>query len=176
MPVNLDALKEARNKPIKFIVLLRDVLEILASFIDFSRRQPDAFVNRFWAKTDEEKYDLLMDQESPIVKELMAVEHLMEPQNEGMSLFLEYDDLVSQPQEIIENIYDFLGVPRFSHQFGTLEQFTVNQRPYDDQHLGEGLHRVKTDGIQKTERRVEDFLPSSVIQKYGHLNVWKNNS
>ena len=45
-PVNLKFLKETRSN-IKIIVLVRDVIEVLGSFIDWSNREPTAFVNRF---------------------------------------------------------------------------------------------------------------------------------
>ena len=45
MPINLKFLKETR-KNIKIIILVRDIIEVLASFMRFSQRSSDAYINR----------------------------------------------------------------------------------------------------------------------------------
>ncbi len=170
----LTFLKESRRRPIKMIVLTRDIVDVLASLIDFSRRQPDSYLNKFWANSIEEKCDLLMVEGGLISMELEAIRNMMKPENAGLSLFVDYDDLVVRPREVVTGIYEFLGIPHFEHRFDRLEQFAVNNMRYDDSFMGDGLHRVKTDSIEKTRRRAEDVLPAAVIAKYGQLDFWKN--
>ena len=76
MPINLKFLKEVQDE-IKIIVMVRDVEEILASFIKWSQREPTSFVNRYAAKTVEEKCDMLMNTDGQIVKELIGIKHLL---------------------------------------------------------------------------------------------------
>ena len=72
MPINLKFLKEVQDE-IKIIVLVRDVEEILASFIKWSQREPTSFVNQYGVKTVEEKCDMLMNKDGQIIKELVGV-------------------------------------------------------------------------------------------------------
>ena len=109
MPPNLNFLKHTR-KNIKIIVLVRDIIEVLASFVRWSQREPTAFINKH-AKTVEEKCDKLMNHEGVIVKELIAVKHLLRDENKGLYKIIEYNDLVKYPKKIINSIYDFLEIP-----------------------------------------------------------------
>ena len=48
-PSNLKYLKKYFDGELKFIVLVRDVLEVLQSFLKHSKENKNSFVNRFWA-------------------------------------------------------------------------------------------------------------------------------
>lgn len=43
---------------------------------------------------------------------------------------------------------------------------------YDDTEVGENLHKIKENGLQKI---IHSPLPKSVIDKYKNLNFWRNN-
>ena len=171
-PINLKLLKETR-KNIKMIVLVRDVIEILASFLHWAQKTPDAFVNRLDAKTVEEKCDLLMHVSGIIHKGLIAIEHLLLPQNKGLYHMVEYDDLVEHPERTIEGVYDFLKIPKFKHRFSNLDQFEVNGLKYDEAIVGEGLHNIKTNAISKSKYDAYSIIPESIINKYGRCNFWR---
>ena len=107
MPENMRYLKEAR-KNVKIIVLVRDVIEILASFVRWSQRTPDAFINRYRAKTVEEKCDMMMENANGvIINELVAIKHLLHPKNKGLSYMVEYDDLVKHPKRPLKEFMIF---------------------------------------------------------------------
>ena len=78
-PINLKFLKETRSN-IKIIVLVRDIIEVLGSFIRWSEKEPTSFVNQYAAKTREEKCDMLMNKDGVIVKELIDIKHLVDQQ------------------------------------------------------------------------------------------------
>ena len=172
MPINLKFLKETR-KNIKIIVLVRDVIEVLASFIRWAQKNPDAFVNRYEAKTVEEKCDMLMNKEGVIVKELIAIKHLLLPQNKGLYHMVEYNDFVEHPKRTIEGVYEFLEIPKFKHRYINLDQFEVNGMKYDEAIVGEGLHTIKTDVISKSKYDAYSIIPKSIIDKYEQCNFWK---
>jgi len=171
-PINLKFLKEVK-KNIKIIVLVRDVQEILASFIKWSEREPTSYVNRYEAKTVEEKCDMLMNKEGVIVKELVGIKHLLDHQPKEIYHLVEYKDLVEHPRKTIDGIYEFLNIPNFKHRFINLDQFEVNGMKYDDAILGEGLHTIKTDAIYKDTYDVYSIIPKSIIDKYKQCNFWK---
>ena len=107
-PINLKFLKRVQED-IRIIVLVRDVEEILASFIKWSEKEPTSFVNQYEAKTIEEKFDMLMNEKGQIVKELIGIKHLLDHQPKEMYHIVEYNDLCDNPKQTIEGIYDFLG-------------------------------------------------------------------
>tara|TARA_R100000306_G_C4336494_1_gene123026 strand:- start:62 stop:847 length:786 start_codon:yes stop_codon:yes gene_type:complete len=172
IPINLKLLKETR-KNIKMIVLVRDVIEVLASFIRWAHKTPDAFINRHKAKTVEEKCDRLMRGNGLVHRGLIAIKHLLLPQNKGLYHMVEYDDLVNHPKRTIEGVYDFLKIPKFKHRFSNLDQFEVNGLKYDEAIVGEGLHTIKTNAISKSKYDAHSIIPESIINKYGRCNFWR---
>ena len=171
MPANLGFLKHTR-KNIKIIVLVRDVIEVLASFVRWSQREPTSFINKY-AKTVEEKCDKLMNKEGVIIKELIAVKHLLRPENKGLYKIIEYNDLVEHPKRTIESVYDYLEIPKFKHHYTNLDQFKVNDHHYDDSVLGGDLHKIQTDVITPSTYDARTIIPKSIIDKYEQCNFWK---
>ena len=171
MPANLGFLKHTR-KNIKIIVLVRDVIEVLASFVRWSEREPITFINKH-AITVEEKCDKLMNKEGVIVKELIAVKHLLRDENKKLYKIIEYNDLAEHPKRTIESVYDYLEIPKFKHRYINLDQFKVNGMHYDEKPVGEGLHTIKTDAIYKEKYDARSIIPKSIIDKYEQCNFWK---
>ena len=176
-PINLKFLKKVQ-KDIKIIVLVRDVSEILASFIKWSEKESTSFVNQFEAKTIEEKCDMLMNKDGQIVKELIGIKHLIDQQPKEIYHMVEYNDLCDDPRRTIEGIYNFLGIEQYNHRYNQLDQFEVNGMKYDDKIVGQNLHTIQTNSINSNnynefKENVNDILPKSIIEKYNNLNFWK---
>ena len=173
-PINLKFLKETRSN-IKIIVLVRDIIEVLGSFIDWSNREPTSFVNQYEAKTVEEKCDMLMNKEGQIVKELIGIKHLIDQQPKEMYHIIEFNDLVKDTENIIDGVYNFLGIPKFKHDFNNIGQFKVNDMGYDDTIVGNGLHTLETGAISdyKEKYNAYSIIPSVIINKYKQCNFWE---
>ena len=114
-----------------------------------------------------------MNHEGVIVKELIAIKHLLLPQNKGLYHMVKYNDLVEHPKRTIEGIYDYLEIPKFKHRYINLDQFEVNGMKYDEAIVGEGLHTIKTDAISKSKYDAYSIIPKSIIDKYQQCNFWK---
>ena len=168
-PDNLKILKEL-GKDIKIIVLVRDIIEVLASFIVWSRNQKDTFISRYNVKTLEEKCERLMQMDGLVLKSLVAVNHLFLPENKNLYHLIEYNQLVEHPKRTIEGIYDYLKISKFKHRYVNLNQFEVNGIKYDDTSLGEGLHTIKSKKISKSTYNAYEVIPKSIIEKYRKLN------
>jgi hypothetical protein len=160
------------NKP-KFIVLLRDVKEILASFIKWSNENENNFLNHETNNASvEEKCEFLMKPEFQIVQEYSAIYNLYNNTDKYDCLFIKYNDLVNNTSQEIEKIYSFLQLENFNHDFNKLDQLSINNIQYNDSVVGNNLHKVKEDGIYFSEYSAEDYLPESIIKKYSNLNFW----
>ena len=170
-------LKETQ-KDIKIIVLVRDIIEVLGSFIRWSHNRNDTFINKYNVKTIEEKCDKLMQEDYIIKNNLKAVTYLLLPENKNLCHWVEYNDLVEHPKRTIEGIYDYLKISKFKHHYVNLDQFEVNGMKYDDKIVGEGLHTIETNSINSNnynefKENVSDILPKSIIEKYKQCNFWK---
>jgi len=133
-PANLKLLKET-GKDIKIIVLIRDIIEVLASFIRWSEKNPNNFIDELNFKTREEQCNYLINM-SMISNGLVGIKHLLSEENKSLCHFVKYNDLVKYPQRIIKEIYDYLEIPPFKHRYTNLDQYEVNGKKYDDNFLG----------------------------------------
>jgi len=174
VPINLKFLKETKSN-IKIIILVRDIIEVLGSFIDWSNREPTAFVNQYEAKTVEEKCDMLMNTDGQIVKELIGIKHLIDQQSKEIYHIVKFNDLVKDTENTINNLYNFLGIPKFKHDFNNIGQFKINDMGYDDTIVGKGLHRLTTGAISNYKEKYNAYsiIPKSIIDKYKQCNFWE---
>jgi hypothetical protein len=172
-PINLKFLKETKSN-IKIIILVRDIIEVLGSFIDWSNREPTSFVNQYEAKTVEEKCDMLMNKEGQIVKELIGVKHLLDYQPKEIYHLIKFNDLVENTENTIDGVYNFLDIPKFKHDFNNISQFKVNDMGYDDTVVGNGLHTLTTGAIRNYKEKYDAYsiIPKNIIDKYKQCNYW----
>ena len=174
VPINLKFLKETKSN-IKIIILVRDIIEVLGSFIDWSNREPTSFVNQYAAKTVEEKCEMLMNKDSQIVKELIGIKHLLDHHPKEIYHIIKFNDLVKDTENTINGVYNFLGIPKFKHDFNNISQFKINDMGYDDTIVGKGLHTLTTGAISNYKEKYNAYsiIPKSIIDKYKQCNFWE---
>ena len=165
-PGNLMLMKQHLGQPIKCIVIWRDLLDVLASYIKWFEKEPTSFVHKFGKQTIEEKLWMLMNKDGAIAKDLEAIKNSYNYPN--LCHYLKYDDLVNQPEIEINKIYDFLKIPKFNHNFKSLNQFTINGIGYDDTVVGNRMHTIRED-IRKEDNPYRSQLPKSIVDAYGHI-------
>jgi len=153
------------KRPFKCIVLLRDTVDVLASYMKWYTENPDAFVNKL-ANTDEEKLSIVMNKEGAVAKDLEAIKNSYNYKD--MCHYVKYDDLVSQPEQEIRKVYQFMNLPYFNHRFQDLQQVEVNGMKYDDTVLGKNMHNIRST-VEKVPNPYIDKIPERIRQKYEHI-------
>jgi len=165
---NLALMKKHFKQPIKCIVLLRDLMDVLASYIKWFETEPSSFINK-QGNTVDEKLSYIMKDEGAVAKELKCIQHLMKPENRHMAYFFKYDDFVIDPDKYIKEIYQFLEIPYFQHKFIDLDQLMINGIKYNDDFIGKNMHTIRTKEIKKVINPYKDMIPERIKQKYGHI-------
>jgi sulfotransferase len=85
-------------------------------------------------------------------------------------LVVDYDILAQRPQEVVPLIYDFLGEPRFEHDFDHLDFDT----PEYDEGIGlEGLHKVRSKVAFESRQTI---LPPDLFEQYAKLSFWRDTA
>ena len=164
---NLQLVKKHLDPNIKIIFLVRPILEVLASWIDWSNKTPNNYIRKFGTPA-QACYELMND-EGQIIKELKCMANLLQPENRKHVLFVDYDEIVDKPKETINSIYKFLGIPKYKHRFKNFKQIEVNGLKYNDSTFGKGMHTIKTKSLVKTKRDITKVLPQEIIQTYGKI-------
>ncbi len=162
---NLMLMQKYFKHSYKCIVLLRDVIDVLASYIKWYTENPDAFPNKF-GSNDEEKLTRLMSDEGSIAKELKAIQNSYNYKH--LCCYIKYDNLVTNPELEIKKIYELIDEPYYPHKFENLQQLNINGIGYDDTELGKDMHTIRST-IQKIPNPYKDRIPKTIREKYEHI-------
>ena len=162
---NLSLMQKHYTQPFKCIILLRNVMDVLASYMQWYTENPDAFPNKF-GKNDEEKLSVIMNKNGAVAKELIAIQNAYNYPD--MCHFVRYDDIVANPEQEFRKIYQFLEEPYFNHKFEDLQQVEVNGMKYDDTIVGKNMHNIRL-VVRKVYNPYIEKIPERIRQKYEHI-------
>jgi len=164
---NFELVKKHFKRPFKCIVVLRDLMDVLASYMQWYTENPDAFPNRFGLKTDDEKLGMIMNKDGAVAKDLEAIKNAYS--NPEICHFVKYDDMVTNPEQEFKKIYNFLEEPYFNHRFENLDQININGLPYDDKVVGSNMHKVWSGKVEKRYNPYIEKIPERIRKNYGHI-------
>lgn len=165
----------------KVICPVRDISEILTSFITMLRRNPYHangrinFIDEMLVKNnvpliDDNRCEFLA---SPMGILGQSVEGLKKALMEGYDnaiCLVEYRDLVNNPKETMEKIYQFLGEEPFEHTFDNLEN---KNRENDSQIYGlADMHEVRPE-VKSTSPKPEEILSEDILEKCKNTEFWR---
>ena len=167
-PGNFELMKKHFKYEFKCIVLLRNLMDVFASYMQWYTENPDSFVNKL-GKTDEEKILALMKEEGAIVKQIKSIQTAHNYPN--MCHFVKYDDIVTNPEQEFRKIYQFLDEPYFNHRFDNLNQVEVNGLSYDDTIMGSNMHKLVDGPVKKVYNPYIERIPKNIKERYGHIKI-----
>jgi hypothetical protein len=151
----------------KCIVILRDLMDVLASYMQWYTKNPDAFPNRYNCKNDEEKLMMIMNSKGAVAKDLEAIKNSFNYPD--ICHYVKYDDIVTNPEQEFRKIYQFLDEPYFNHRFTNLDQVNVNGLSYDDKIVGSNMHKLFDGSVRKVYNPYIEKIPKSIKERYGHI-------
>ena len=169
----------------KIICPVRDTDEILTSFITMIRRNPFQegqtrinFIDEQLVKsniplTDENRCAFIAETQGGILFE--AWNAMIEGINQGNGqymYFVDYNDLISNPEETLEGIYEFLEEDPYEHDFSNIfnkhEESDLNTYGLGD------MHKVRKE-LKKTSPDPKDILPKSILGRYKQMEFWNQS-
>lgn len=177
-PANVALIKRHLTPTPKIVYTVRPVIEMLASFITMSKNPPwididmerQGWYYKDYLTIDDNRCDFLMRPWGEIDKGLMILNEMIKPENKDVFHIVEYADLISKPQEIMNGIYDFIRIELFKHNFTNI----VKLEEDDETLLGmpQDTHKVRP-VLEKTSLKPEDVLSDYVISKYSNMEYWR---
>ena len=166
-PGNFELIKKHLNHSFKCIVLVRDLVDVLASYMKWYTENPDAFPNRLGLKTDEEKLAMIMSKNGAVAKDLEAIKNSYNYKD--ICHYVKYDDMVTNPEQEFRKIYQFLDEPYFNHNFENPSDVKVNGLTYDDKIVGSNMHKIFAGKVRKVYNPYIEKIPERIKEKYGHI-------
>ena len=164
---NLELMQKHFKHSFKCIVLLRDLMDVLASYMKWYTENPDAFPNRYNLNTDEEKLKMIMNKDGAVAKDLEAIKNSYNYQD--MCHYVKYNDMVTNPEQEFRKIYEFIDEPYFNHRFNNLDQVNVNGLSYDDKVVGSNMHKLFDGPVRKVYNPYIERIPESIRKAYEHI-------
>jgi sulfotransferase len=164
---NFELMQKHFKHGFKCIVILRDLIDVLASYMQWYTKNPDAFPNRYNCKTDEEKLMMIMNSKGAVAKDLEAIKNSFNYPK--ICHYVKYDDIVTNPEQEFRKIYQFLDEPYFNHRFNDLDQVNVNGLSYNDKVVGSNMHKLFDGPIRKVYNPYIEKIPKSIKERYGHI-------
>jgi len=163
-PINLQNLKDYCPNDIKIVILVRDVVDVLKSFINHSFTHKNYYLNKF--KTNDEKAKFLMEEHPYINLILESIKILIDSNEIKNYLIIEYDEFISNPKVYLKKIYSYYEINYFEHNLNKINQL----EGYKDYLYNHDLHKIKKT-IVKNNYNVE--LSEHVLDKYSKFNFWR---
>lgn len=152
------------NKPPKMIAMVRDLPQIVASLELKYRNSPhkdpgivnyEEYINTTTFKRVENFYP----KKSPLGPPLENLLDIIQQRISEKILFIRYEDLCGNPQFIMDEIYKFLEVPHYKHDFNLIKQATDEN---DTIHGIFGDHKIRNTLDYKDNNPVEVLGQESV--------------
>jgi sulfotransferase len=165
----------------KVICPVRDTAEILTSFISMIRRNPYQvdgkinFIDEMLVKnniplTDDNRCEFLASPAGILGQSVEGLRKaLMEGYDNSIHL-VEYSDLVNNPKETLEKLYDFLGEEYFEHTFDNLEN---TNREDDVKIYGfADMHEVRSE-VKSIAPSPEEILSEYILERCKNTEFWR---
>ena len=157
---NIEMYTEIFGKPPKIICPVRNVEEIAASYTKLYEQSErhldeDTFLQ---GNLFERPYDYLKETYFSKYKDSL--------------FFVDYHNLISDTDAVLDSIYDFIREPRYQHNVDAIE----GSDPFPDMdtafHL-KGLHKTNP-GLTKSQTDAREILTNEQFLKFQDLSFWQN--
>ena len=160
----------------KIICTVRHPLDILASFIDLIHKHPDeiSFLDKVLISqriplTDDNRCEFLMSPSGVVFNSMNGLAKAFHEGDRNCIHLIDYDDLVNNPEQVMNGVYEFLELEPYQHDFNSI---TNSHRERDTEVYGlSTMHQVKGT-LEKTSRSYSDILSDTIINRYKNLDFW----
>ena len=173
-PYNWDNLSLYVNAEGKVILTMRPILEVLASFIKVAQKTNNAtasmpYLNdNLWAThyrdVTDAQVENIMAANGEMDRAIFSIANLIKNHQHKVHVVW-FDDLLNTPQETMNNIYNFLGLDCFEHNFNQIKALDNHDDLNGYGILG--LHDVNKK-LARPKTDPSELLSDYVIQKYGN--------
>ena len=174
-PAHIDLLKKYISDDPKLICTVRHPLDILASFITLIHKDntlsfiDKAMLQRGMKLTDDNRCHYMMNPGGIVWESMNALATAFRQKETQYIHFIQYDDLVSNPREVMNNLHGFLQLDPFHYKF---DNVVAKDREKDAEVYGlPTMHEVRK-SISKISKPYSEVLSAEVINKYINYDFW----
>lgn len=172
---HIDLIKNFISNDPKIICTVRNILDILLSFtVLHEQNGVDSIFNQHLRLTEASTKNIceyLMMETSVVGAAYSQLKECFNSENSKHLLLVEYEDLVNNPHDQLNKIYDFLGEDRFTHDINNITQSEVEDPQASVIGL-HGLHHVRK-SVGKIKRDIHSYFDQGIINQYRNMEFWR---
>jgi sulfotransferase len=163
------------GRPVKILVPVRDLRDVLASFEKLWRRQaekgqtPGEGDNYFQFQTVEGRCEYWTRADQPVGLAFNRIKDALQRGFRDRLHFVHFEKLTTRPTETLAAIYEFLEEPPFTHDFEHVEQVTTED---DTIHGFENLHTIRPRVAPVPPSWPEVLGPAA--ERYANDSFWQH--
>jgi sulfotransferase len=173
-PSNIEMIKKYINNNPKIIFTIRPLEERIVSMINILKNNLllDMKNNNF-------VYDDNISENDNIAEYLLngnvynleyfAYSSYVKEENDKNIHLVKYEDLLKNPTDVLKNIYNFLEIDSFTHDFNNIK---ILEKELDAEvNLPEKMHKINST-LKNNNLIVSDFLSEKMIKKCREMNLF----
>jgi sulfotransferase len=156
---------------VKIIVCVRDISWVIDSFERLIRKnafQPSSIFNFQTNGTVYTRANGLSAPDGMVGRSYDLIKEAFYGEDARHLLLVQYETLVSAPEQALAAIYDFVGEPGFAHDFNHIE---FDAQEFDAQTGTPGLHDVAPQ-LRPSERQT--ILPPDLFHRFQKQAFWRD--
>jgi sulfotransferase len=169
----------------KIICPVRDIEEILTSMIMLIRRNPyqegqprinfidEQLVKLNISLSDDNRCEYIAGSQGILGQSLNAI---IEGFKQGFGdriHFVEYRDLINQPEDTLDSLYKFLGEEPFEHTFKDLKNKNI-ENDLNTYGLSD-MHQIHST-LESTAPNPKDILSHNILKKCEGMDIWRQEN
>ena len=165
----------------KIICPVRDISEILASFLDLIHKSyingngkiniiDEVLVKNNVPITDENRCNFISSSNGILGASYFSIKDALMNGYDDMIHFVEYKDLVENPKQTLEEIYEFLDEESYKHKFNNIKySHKVNDA---DVYGIPNMHDVRKE-LEIIHRNPQEILPANILNQSLNSEFWR---
>lgn len=181
-PTRINYIEDYFGIDAKIICPVRSIEDILSSMLRMIRRNPFKegqerinFIDEQLVKlnisiNDNNRCEFVMSQQGILGQSLKSIVDAINSGNRDKLHFVEYDDLIKEPDKILKKIYDFLGEKYFDHSFNNIKN-EFREKDLETYGISD-MHEVRKK-LSSVSPNPREILSSEIIQKFSNMNYWR---
>jgi len=166
----------------KIICPVRNLDEIFTSFITMHRRNPYEvngrinFIDEMLVKsniplTDDNRCQFLASDNGIVGQSYNGIKQALIQGYQRYIHFIEYDDLINEPENTIKKLYDFLDEEYYDHDFKNLEN--IHQEADSSVYGFTDMHDVRKE-LEKTSPDPTEILSEFITNQCKNAEFWRD--
>ena len=169
-PKSLKLYEELMDTKPKIICTVRNIPDILASFVTLANKNPgdtfidNALVEQGFTINNTNRCRLLWN--SGVVGESWQAFKSGYQYDKSCMLILEYEDIVSNPKDVMKQIEEFIGIEYYEYDFNNLKPMDEK----DEFHGIKGLHDIRP-VVKKTSKPPEQIIGHELTEYYTNMKL-----